>query len=81
MVDVVLAHFLRELRLRVVRARRLLVRDLDFVGELVLLVLDAVEEQRTKAMSYGMSLLRLRAARAARAEGGIAEAQPKLSAN
>ena len=51
------------------------------MGELVLLVLDAVEEQRTKAMSYGMSLLRLRAARAARAEGGIAEAQPKLSAN
>ena len=40
------------------------------MGELVLLVLDAVEEQRTKAMSYGMSL-RLRAARAARAEGGI----------
>ena len=38
---------------------------------LVLLVLDAVEEQRTKAMSYGMSLLRLRAARAARFEGRI----------
>ena len=42
-----------------------------FLLQLVLLVLDAVEEQRTKAMSYGMSLLRLRAARAARAEGGI----------